>query len=166
MFDENRQMEIYKQRCKDFRSLNEIMWRVPVMLMTITGGLWFAIAKFEMSNLSRIALLIFAAVVNLLFTIVLYRLRGIMEGILVMIHDYEKIEHKKGFQTVRCFIIGMILIAASSAVAAFNIDKVFIAKVGTANVVVGNIDGVVNIRTSPDGVSVTTDNVSVNVKAK
>lgn len=142
MNESDRDFEIYKQRCEDFRSLNAILWQVPVMLMTITGGLWFAIAKFEMSRYPRVGLLLFVVIINVIFMRVLYRLRQVMESLLERIHYFERIPHHVGFKIVHWFIGGMVCIILASFYAVFNIDKVFPDKVKSQITISGvTIDG-------------------------
>lgn len=125
MDEDEKKLEIYKQSCEHFRSLNEIMWRIPVMVMTITGGLLFGVAKFEMSDFSKSSLLIFAALINIIFSNVLWRLRGVMDGILLKINHYEREQHKKGFVVVKWFIAGMIVSAVACFGAACFVKEVF-----------------------------------------
>jgi uncharacterized membrane protein YbhN (UPF0104 family) len=122
---QDKELEIYKQRCEGFRSLNEIMWRIPVMVMTITGGLWFAIAKFEMTSYSRSALLLFGIILNAVFIIVLFRIRVVMNKLLKLTNEFEGIPHKKGFFVVWCFSFGMLAMIIACAVAMVSLDKVF-----------------------------------------
>lgn len=125
MDEDEKKLEIYKQRCEHFRSLNEIMWRIPVMVMTITGGLLFGVAKFEMSDFSKAALLIFAALINIIFSNVLWRLRDVMDIILLKINHYEGEQHKRGFVVVKWFIAGMVVSAVACLGAAFYVKEVF-----------------------------------------
>jgi hypothetical protein len=37
----------YEQNCEQMRSLNQIMWQVPIIAMTLTGGLWRAVATLN-----------------------------------------------------------------------------------------------------------------------
>lgn len=79
---------VYNQNCQDFRSLNEIMWRVPILAMSLTGGLGIAIATFDLSNPARQALLVFAGLGNVIFILVLFRLRSVMDRLLMNIHAF------------------------------------------------------------------------------
>lgn len=142
MNEDDRDLEIYKQRCEDFRSLNAILWQVPVMLMTITGGLWFAIAKFDMSQYSRVGLLLFVVIINVIFMRVLYRLRQVMESLLERIHCFERIQHCRGFTIVRWFIGGMFLLICASILAIFYSERVFPDKTNSHLTISGSvIDG-------------------------
>jgi hypothetical protein len=35
-----RQKTIFEQDCQEFRSLNGFLWQIPVIVSTLTGGLW------------------------------------------------------------------------------------------------------------------------------
>lgn len=112
---------IYEQLCDDFRSLNGILWQTPLIVMTLTGGLWFAVASFDLTNIARSALLAFAAVANVLMIIALYRLRYVMQRI------QEQIRTRDGRQVigpnyviVTCFAVLLALAATASTFASFS----------------------------------------------
>ena len=44
---------VYEQLCNDFRSLNGFLWQTPLIFITLTGGLWFAVASFDLSGEAR-----------------------------------------------------------------------------------------------------------------
>lgn len=69
----------YEQNFEQFRSLNQVMWQVPVIAMTLTGGLWFGAASVEAMAGFQYLLLILAALANLGLVVVLARLRFVME---------------------------------------------------------------------------------------
>ena len=71
----------YEQLCSDHRALNAIFWQAPLIIMTLTGGLWFSVANFELSASARSWLLVFAALADLLMIGALIRLRLILNGI-------------------------------------------------------------------------------------
>lgn len=83
------QKVIYEQRCEDFRSLNGFLWQSPLIIMTLTGGLWFAVGSFDISDRARSMLLIFAGISNLLMIIALIRLRYVMQKVLADIRSYD-----------------------------------------------------------------------------
>lgn len=158
-------LEIYKQWCEDFRSLNEIMWRVPVILMTLTGGLLFAIAKFDMSSLARSGLLLFVAAMNIVFIIVLFRLRSVMESILVKIKYFEGTTHKKWFYTVRCFAAGMIFVSVLCVFAAIKQESVFKNRAVSQGVsAVNSVE--LNLGAEINELGISTSNYQLNIKHK
>ncbi len=87
--EERDQKAIYEQRCEDFRSLNGFLWQSPLIIMTLTGGLWFAVASFALSDSARTMLLVFAGLANLLMIGALIRLRWVMQSVLRDIRRYD-----------------------------------------------------------------------------
>ena len=116
---------VYEQTCEDFRSLNDIMWRVPIMVMTLTGGLGVAIATFDLSDPARRAISIFAAVINIAFIGVLIRLRIVMQKLLQRIHAYQGTTSGNGFIVVGIFSLMLAVAASGSLYFAWNADDVF-----------------------------------------
>jgi hypothetical protein len=80
---------IYEQLCSDFRSLNGFLWQTPLIVMTLTGGLWFSVANFELSETARRALLAFAGIADVLMVVALIRLRSVMERTQAEIRKYD-----------------------------------------------------------------------------
>lgn len=72
-------VEAYAQNYEQFRSLNQIMWRVPVLAMTLTGGLWFGVSTILDRPLLVSVLLLTAVVGNLAFVAILFRFRHVMQ---------------------------------------------------------------------------------------
>lgn len=85
--------EAYEQNYQQFRSLNQIMWQIPVLAMTLTGGLWFGVSKIEDNYLLACVLLLTAVVGNLALVIVLYRFRFVMSKYLAWL----KANNSSGF---------------------------------------------------------------------
>ena len=83
------QKVIYEQRCQDFRSLNGFLWQSPLIIMSLTGGLWFAVASFALSETARTMLLIFAGAADVLMIGALIRLRYVMQSVLADIRAYD-----------------------------------------------------------------------------
>lgn len=79
----------YEQQCEDSRSLNGFLWQSPLIIMTLTGGVWFAVASFAISNSARAMLLVFACLANLLMVGALIRLRWVMQSVLRDIRAYD-----------------------------------------------------------------------------
>lgn len=127
------QKAIYEQRCEDFRSLNGFLWQSPLIIMSLTGGLWFAVAGFALSNSARSMLLIFSFVANLLMIGALIRLRWIMQSVLRDIRSYDG-KHSVGgnYIIVGIFSVLLFMTAAGSLAAACNPGAYF-TKSPTAN---------------------------------
>ena len=112
------QKVIYEQRCEDFRSLNGFLWQSPLIIMTLTGGLWFAVASFAISDSARSMLLVFATLANLLMIGALIRLRWVMQSVLKDIRGYDG-KHAVGgnFIIVGIFSTLLLLTAIGSLIA-------------------------------------------------
>ena len=79
----------YEQNFEQFRSLNQIMWQVPVIAMTPTGGLWFGAASVGPMPGFQYLLLLLAALANLGLIVVLTRVRFVMEAYLKAIERFH-----------------------------------------------------------------------------
>ena len=49
----NTKIQAYEQNYEQFRSLNQIMWQIPVLAMTLTGGLWFGVSSIQDSGIDK-----------------------------------------------------------------------------------------------------------------
>jgi len=68
----------FNQNFETFRALNTLMWQIPLIAMTLTGGLWFGVSSIEGMPLMRSGLLLLATLGDLGLIIVLARLRHII----------------------------------------------------------------------------------------
>ena len=82
----------YNQNHQAFRSLNQQMWQIPLISMTLTGGLWFGLSRVEDQRLFQMALLLLAFIGNTALIVVIHRLRFVMEKYL----DWLKAEFREG----------------------------------------------------------------------
>lgn len=87
--DLSRAATSYEQNFEQFRSLNQIMWQVPVIAMTLTGGLWFGAATVGDMPGFQYLLLILAALANFGLVIVLVRVRYVMGEYLKAIKEFH-----------------------------------------------------------------------------
>ncbi len=79
----------YEQNFEQFRDMNRIMWQVPVLGITITGGFWYAaFAVAEMNGISR-ALFLMCAVLDLSLMAVLWRIRFVMSAYLTKLEAFN-----------------------------------------------------------------------------
>ena len=100
---------IYEQNCQDFRQLNTVMWQVPILAMTLTGGIWFGISTVQNSPRIQIALWALTVISNIGFIFVLRRLRiDVMERILEEKRKFEDVKAVKGRYTI-IFIFSLVL---------------------------------------------------------
>jgi len=128
------QKVIYEQRCEDFRSLNGFLWQSPLIIMSLTGGLWFAVASFALSDAARTMLLVFAGLANLLMIGALIRLRWVMQSVLTDIRGYDK-RHKVGgnYIIVGIFSLLLLMTAFGSFVASCDPAAYFTMSAATDN---------------------------------
>jgi SAM-dependent methyltransferase len=78
----------YDQNSQHFRALNGLMWQIPLIGMTLTGGLWFGVTKAESSPHFQLALLLLAGVGNIGLIVILQRLRFIMGQYLIWLEEF------------------------------------------------------------------------------
>lgn len=83
----------YAQNSETFRALNALMWQIPLIGMTLTGGLWFGVSKAESTPFFQLSLLALTAAGDIGLAIILLRLRYIM-GLYL---DWLKAFDKAGF---------------------------------------------------------------------
>jgi SAM-dependent methyltransferase len=88
-----RDLAAFDQNSQTFRSLNQLMWQIPLIAMTLTGGLWFGVSKVNESPLFQTCLLFLALVGNIGLIVVLARLRYIMGEYLTWLQAF----HPGGF---------------------------------------------------------------------
>lgn len=135
----------YDQNSQNFRSLNQLMWQIPLIAMTLTGGLWFGVSRPEADPVLQLLLLGFACVGNLGLVAILFRLRFLMEQYLVWLRNFDGALHVDGqgttfftrsFLVRRIFQLLMFLAAICSAALAIQpFQKVFMSRSGSEGAV-------------------------------
>jgi SAM-dependent methyltransferase len=90
-----KELACYEQNYEQFRTLNQQMWQIPVIAMTLTGGLWYGIISLQDaydsdSHFLSVMLFTFAAVSNFSLTFVLGRIRKVMDAYLDKIELFYK----------------------------------------------------------------------------
>lgn len=109
---------IYEQQSNDVRALNTFFWQIPLIMMTLNGGLWFSVASLELDHTTQRGILWFAAAANVIMAFALTRVRDIMGELLT---ETRKFEGRPAPETERvvvrlfCF---MLLAAALGAILA------------------------------------------------
>lgn len=72
--------EIYKEQYAHFRTMNDLLYKIPPLFTAVIGALWyFAVQNVEKTAISA-ALFLFAAVASLCFVIVMERFRAAFVG--------------------------------------------------------------------------------------
>jgi len=87
--DFQRQQVCYQQNFEQARSLNVQMNHVPVLAMTLTGGLWFAAGVTEnLYSEIRFGLLLFAGFCNIALILAALRIRDVFHSYLERIKQF------------------------------------------------------------------------------
>lgn len=82
----------FEQNSETFRSLNQIMWQIPAIAMTLTGGLWFGASIVEVKHFTYL-LLSLAAIGNTGLALALHRMRFLIGEHLKKMREF----HPTGF---------------------------------------------------------------------
>lgn len=120
---------VYEQKCEDFRSLQEIFWKVPFFAMTITGALGFVVLSTGGDVGLKRLLLFFVTICNIAFIFIAWRLRsGVMEPMLKQISDLENRSRPAPSYTVLWFFTALFGLVAVVALwlALFGANELFV----------------------------------------
>jgi hypothetical protein len=125
----DKEARIYEQNCQEFRSLNGFFWQVPLIMMTLNGGLWYSVASLDLSVTAQRGVLAFAVVANLVMAVALGRLRNVMASLLVEIHAFQGTAAPGRARLIQYLFQSLMLFAAIGAfLAALNPQQQFIRK--------------------------------------
>lgn len=118
----DRKKVIFEQDCQEYRSLNGFLWQLPVIVSTLTGGLWFGATKVCDNQFIQWALLAFAGLANICFILILWRLRaGVMESILDRIALYQEYARpKRKYFMILLYTLLLLVAAGFSFTAAYK----------------------------------------------
>ena len=106
---------IYDQTCQEFRSLNGFFWQIPLIMMTLNGGLWYSVGSLSLDVSAQRAILWFAVVANLVMIAGLWRLRSVMQSLLRRIHDMEGRQPKETSRIIQALFSILLALAAFGA---------------------------------------------------
>lgn len=127
-----REQLCYEQNFEQARSLNEQMNRVPVLAVTITGGLWFGAGAVEgIDETIRFLLVFLAGVSNLALIFALTRIRDVFESYMEKVQAFHpdsyasgkpqepKAPFLQGYSMITMYRLVMLIAALFSFAAAF-----------------------------------------------
>lgn len=108
----------FEQNSEHLRSLNGLMWQVPLIAMTLTGGLWYGIAQLQPQSIVVLGLLILAITTDFLLIIVMQRMRFIFSKILDKTREFHptgsaNTNHKILKNSLVCWIFCFLLLIAA-----------------------------------------------------
>lgn len=72
----------FQENASHLRALNQFLWQVPIIAMTLTGGLWYGAAMLKEAEDYKFALLLFCGLSDLTLIVILWRTRFVFEAIL------------------------------------------------------------------------------------
>jgi hypothetical protein len=134
---------IYEQNCQEFRSLNGFFWQIPLIMMTLNGGLWYSVASLDLAPMAQRGVLWFAAFANLVMIMGLWRLRSVMQDLLDAIHAYQGTQPPGRAKFIQyLFQVLLFWAAAGALIASIEPRKYFIR---------GAAKGAVQAATAADG---------------
>lgn len=87
--DHAQRLAVYSQNVETFRNLNSLMWQIPLIGMTLTGGLWFGVAKAEATPFFQLLLLVLTAAGDFGLIAILARLRYIVGRYLDWLQTFD-----------------------------------------------------------------------------
>jgi len=112
---------IYEQSCQEFRSINGFFWQIPLIMMTLNGGLWYSVASLTLDVCAQRGILWFAVGANLVMIVGLWRLRSIMQDLLDRIRTFEG-RAQMGPQRIVQVLFSLLLGAAALGAGLASVD--------------------------------------------
>lgn len=79
----------YEQNFQQYRAMNQIMWQVPLLAITITGGLWYAALNVTGVQDFKRPIFLLAFVLDFALIAVLWRVRHVMSAYMVQIESFN-----------------------------------------------------------------------------
>jgi hypothetical protein len=79
----------YDQQSESYRSLNSQMWQVPLLGMTLTGGLWFGITSSNVDDSASAWILSFCGICDFSLILIIWRVRIILELIITKLNEFN-----------------------------------------------------------------------------
>lgn len=121
----------YEQNFQQFRDMNQIMWQVPILAITITGGLWFAAVGVDDAWVFRRPIFLLSGVLDFALVFVLWRIRYVMGAHLVKIRAFNPDAYVEApgncwfnqrHTVIWAFTTALLIAGASSTVGFFKLD--------------------------------------------
>lgn len=93
----------FEQNSESIRHLNQILWQVPLIAMTLTGGLWYSVATTNsLPTVAVRALLLLTALVDIMLILVLLRVRWVMERYIEKARGFNPTSYPNTKKEFRC----------------------------------------------------------------
>lgn len=92
-----RELACYEQNSEHARSLNIQMNGIPVLSVTLTGGLWFGVVSTEgLEDRIRFALVVFAGICNVALALSAIRIRDVFQSYIEKMEEFYPAGAAKG----------------------------------------------------------------------
>ncbi|MEJ6782153.1 hypothetical protein [Aminobacter sp. Piv2-1] len=126
-----RDQSCYEQNFQQYRAMNQIMWQVPLLAITITGGLWYAALGVSGASEFRGPLFLLSAVLDFALIAVLWRIRFVMAAYLVQIERFHPPAFVRAsgsgflnwpYTVVAAFSVALGCAGIGSVLGLFNLD--------------------------------------------
>ena len=121
----------YEQNFQQYRAMNQIMWQVPLLAITITGGLWYATLNVTGVQDFKRPIFLLAFVLDVALIAVLWRVRHVMSAYMVKIESFNPGSFVKAsgrglfnwpYTVVSAFSLALAIAAFGSLIGFLNID--------------------------------------------
>lgn len=121
----------YEQNFQQYRAMNQIMWQVPLLAITITGGLWYAALNVTGVQDFKRPIFLLAFALDAALIAVLWRVRHVMSAYMVEIERFNPGSFVKAsghglfnrpYTVVTAFSVALAIAAAGSLVGFLNIN--------------------------------------------
>lgn len=121
----------YEQNFQQYRAMNQIMWQVPLLAITITGGLWFAALNVAGAQEFKRPLFLLAFVLDIALIAVLWRVRHVMSAYMVKIGELNPAAFVEAsgrglfnwpYTVVSAFSLALAVAAIGSLIGLLNLD--------------------------------------------
>ena len=128
-FDRNK--ACYEQNFQQYRAMNQIMWQVPLLAITITGGLWYAALNATGVQDFKRPIFLLAFVLDAALIAVLWRVRHVMSAYMVQIENFNPVSFVKAsgrglfnwpYTVVSAFSVALTIAAIGSLIGFLNIN--------------------------------------------
>lgn len=84
-----KELASFSHNSEHLRHLNSQMNHVPIISISLTGGLWYAVSLDAASENTQFLLLIFAAICNVCFIAICLRIRDVLQSCLEQIESFH-----------------------------------------------------------------------------
>lgn len=127
----DRDKACYEQNFQQYRAMNQIMWQVPLLAITITGGLWYAALNVTGAQDFKRPLFLLAFVLDVALIAVLWRVRHVMSAYMVQIESFNPGSFVRAsgrglfnwpYTVVTAFSVALAIAAFGSLIGFLNID--------------------------------------------